>query len=89
MGRQKDQEQVIKILYGVPIVRSRDIAGRGARNSIVNLQMLKILLGQQRLIKEEGKDITFDLDTSRAEIFARDIRETYEWCRYLFLGFFR
>ena len=35
MGCQKDQERVIKTLYGVPIVRSHDTIGRGAGNSMV------------------------------------------------------
>lgn len=38
MGHQKDQEQVIKTLYGAPIVRSCDTPRRGAGNSIVSPQ---------------------------------------------------
>ena len=56
MGNQKDQDPVIKTLYGVPTIRSHDTTRRGAGNSIVSPQILKILLGQQRVIKEDGKD---------------------------------
>ena len=35
MGCQKDQERVIKTLYGVPIVRSHDTTVRGVGNSMV------------------------------------------------------
>ena len=57
MGCQMDLEQVIRTFYGVPTVRNPNIARRGARNSIVSPQILKILLRQQRVIKEEGKDM--------------------------------
>ena len=56
MGYQNDQEQVIKTLYGVPIEGSHDTPKKGAGNSMVSPQILKILLRQQRTIKEEGKN---------------------------------
>ena len=45
MGYQKDQKQVIKTLYSVPIVRSHNTTRRGVGNYMVNPQILKILLG--------------------------------------------